>query len=262
MNTVERIEARQTGESTVSERKLEADNISHRFGLTDVLDQVSFTLAAGESAALVGPSGCGKTTLLHIVAGLLQQEKGKIHNQFQQPVVMFQEPRLLPWKRAADNIALGLKARGMARQQRQEQVLKTARQLGLQEGDLEKFPYELSGGMAQRVSLARALVMNPDLLLLDEPFSALDIGLREELQDLLVEHIENKQIAVLIVTHELMEAVRICDEIILLAPNPGRIVYRHQITIPRQERPRDVTFSETARLLQHPLVAATFGVKA
>jgi len=204
---------------------LRIHRLSHRFGITEVLDQVSLMVRAGEVVALVGPSGCGKTTLLHLAAGLLDVIDGRVENGFDGHAVMFQESRLLPWLGALENIAWGLKALGVALEVRLEAAAALGAEAGLSEDDLDKYPHTLSGGMRQRVALARALAVRPRLLLLDEPFSALDMGLRRELQDLLVREIRARHLAVLLVTHDLTEAVRLSHRILVMAPEPGRIVY-------------------------------------
>lgn len=239
---------------------LQIHKLYHRYGLTEVLADVSLSLKAGETLALVGPSGCGKSTLLHIVAGLLKPSEGRIQSGFSRVSCVFQEARLMPWKTAQDNIALGLKALGVPKQQRRRQAAELAGRMGLAAGDLEKFPHELSGGMQSRVSLARALATNPDLLLLDEPFSALDIGLKSELYGLLAEQIHRFDTAVLMITHDLMEAVKLADRILMMAPNPGRLVSEFPVKTPPQERNSTWVYQTTAQLIQNQEVRAGFGL--
>ncbi|NLY58185.1 MAG: ATP-binding cassette domain-containing protein, partial [Gammaproteobacteria bacterium] len=212
--------------------KLHIRHLYHRYGVTEVLTDVGLDLYAGETLALVGPSGCGKSTLLHIVAGLLTPSEVVMQSTFRGMACVFQEPRLMPWKTAADNIALGLKALGVPRAARQRQAAALAERMGLDEDDLHKYPHELSGGMQSRVSLARALAIRPDLLLLDEPFSALDIGLKAELYRQLEEQVQTQGSAVLMITHDLMEAVRLADRILMMVPDPGRIVYECNLQQP------------------------------
>lgn len=241
-------------------KTLQLHQVGHRFALTEVLSSIDLTIAAGESVALVGPSGCGKTTLLNLVAELLTCSDGRIDNGFSSLAYMFQQPRLLPWKSARDNISLGLKARGMGKTERAQRAGTLGLALGLTAHDLDKFPHALSGGMQSRVALARALALEPDLLLLDEPFSALDIGLKAELYTLLLEQVIARGSAVLMITHDLMEAVRLADRIQMMAPQPGRIVREFQLSRPREERDDAWVYHTTAELMQAPEVRAGFGL--
>lgn len=241
---------------------LRVRRLHHAFARHEVLDGVDLDLEAGQIVALVGPSGCGKTTLLHLCAGLLHVREGSIDNGFSSQAFMFQQPRLLPWKTALDNIALGLAAVGMARAERERRARELALRLGLSAVDLDRFPHQLSGGMQSRVSLARALVLEPQLLLLDEPFSALDVGLREELYRLLLAHLAARRMGVLMITHDLMEAVRLSDEILVMAPRPGRIVGRFTLALAPERRDEAWIHRNTARLMQQAVVRASFGLPA
>lgn len=180
-------------------------NISHSFGSRPVLKNMSLTLEPGQRLALMGPSGCGKTTLLRIALGLLKSDEGSVQNTFQKTAAVFQEPRLLPWRTAEENVNLVL-SDGKA-------TLETARdwldRLGLEEAE-KKYPRELSGGMQQRVSLARALAMEGDLLVLDEPFKAMDAERKAQVMAL----VNKTNAAILLVTHEKEEAAALGCEII------------------------------------------------
>lgn len=238
--------------------QLRVRGINKRFGAFTALHDVSLDVAAGELVCLLGPSGCGKTTLLHLCAGLLEVQEGRITQPFAPTAVMFQQPRLLPWMVVLDNIALALKARGMDKRQRHAQARQMALALGLPELSLAQYPAELSGGMQSRVALARALVLAPKLLLMDEPFSALDVGLRYQLHQLLLEQQAASGMAVLLITHDLMEAVRLADDVLVMAPNPGRIVAHYQPPGAALTRSDDLVYRCAAELQQHRLVRAAF----
>ncbi|WP_198930639.1 ABC transporter ATP-binding protein [Rhodoferax antarcticus] len=225
-----------------------------------MLEDIDMTVHEGELVALVGPSGCGKTTLLNLAANLLLPWEGQIASSFARPAMMFQQPRLLPWKRTLDNIALGLKAQGVARTERNAQAAQLAERMGLTADDLTKFPGALSGGMQSRAALARAFAIRPDLLLLDEAFSALDIGLKCELYALLEGERTAHGSAVLMITHDLMEAVRLAELILVMSGSPGRIVATHRIDTPVNMRDEAWVFARTAEFIRWPDIRAAFGL--
>lgn len=235
-------------------------NVRHSYALTEVLGGVGLALSPGRVLALVGPSGCGKTTLLHLGAGLLALQQGDIETGTGPSALMFQQPRLLPWMSTLDNIALGLKAQGAGRAERHQRAQHTALALGLAPAALAQFPAELSGGMQSRASLARALVLEPRLLLMDEPFGALDVGLRSQLHHLLLTRQAAQGMAVLLITHDLMEAVRLADTVLVMAANPGRIVHSHTPPGAALARTDAIVYRDTAELLRVPLVRAAFGL--
>lgn len=233
--------------------------VSHSFGFKEILKDINFELKKGQVISIVGPSGGGKTTLLHLCAKLLTLEEGKIKNSFESSSFAFQEARLLPWKNLLDNICLGLLAKKIQKSKAKVLAKDIAIKFGLQEEDLSKFPKDLSGGMKQRVSFARALVVKPSLLFLDEPFSALDIGLKKELQNLLIEIIEKEKLSILFITHDLMEAIKLSDEILVLKGEPvGHIVKKFTFDKPRSQRDDSFVYEQTAKLLRDEYIIKTF----
>jgi NitT/TauT family transport system ATP-binding protein len=194
----------------------------------EVLRDFVMTIDAGKVYALVGPSGCGKTTLLRIIIGLDRDFEGTISMPENPRIGMvFQEPRLLPWRNVFDNLRLA------APQAADADLVRIARDLGLGE-HLTHFPGELSLGLARRVALARAFAVNPDLLVLDEPFVSLDAVLAERLRDELAALVERTKVTTVIVTHAIEEAVRLADHIILLSGKPTGIVAEFDVKFPRQ----------------------------
>ena len=186
---------------------LKLTNISHSYGDAPVLKDVSLTLNPGQRLALMGPSGVGKTTLLRVALGLLTPDEGNVENRFRKTAAVFQEPRLLPWRTAAENVnlVLGDTAATM------EKALSCLKELGLEEAG-DKYPRELSGGMQQRVALARALAVEGDLLVLDEPFKGLDEALRQRM----LTRIDTEKAAILLVTHDVREAQALNCRIVTL----------------------------------------------
>ncbi|RMI14071.1 ABC transporter ATP-binding protein [Cellulomonas triticagri] len=216
-------------------------------GPRPVLAGLDLEIAAGEVVAVIGPSGCGKSTLLRQVAGLDAPDAGEVllggtpvAPYDARTAVAFQEPRLLPWRTLAHNVALGL-PRGTPRTQAREQVARLLDLVGLS-GSAGLRPRQVSGGMAQRASLARALARRPGVLLLDEPFGALDALTRLRMQDLLLEVHASRPTTVLLVTHDVEEALYLADRVVLLAAldpaAPGAASVRSVITVPG-DRPRD-----------------------
>ena len=184
---------------------LKLTNISHRYEDHRVLNGISLTLHPGQRIALMGPSGCGKTTLLRIAMGLLPPTEGTVENGFQKTSVLFQEPRLLPWRTALENVNLVLEDSNVTK----AQALGFLSQFGLEEA-ADKYPRELSGGMQQRVALARAMAFGGDLLILDEPFKAMDGALRFQV----IAKVAQTKAAILLVTHDEAEATALGCEII------------------------------------------------
>ena len=211
------------------------------------LDQVTLTAAPGEFSCLIGASGCGKSTLLSLVAGLDKPTAGQI-NVGGRVALMFQEPALFPWLTAAGNVELALRARGVGRAERKARAadLLEAVHLG---GFGKKRPHELSGGMRQRVALARALAQDADVLLMDEPFGALDAMTRDLLHDELDRVCASRNLTVLFVTHNVREAVRLGDRVVLLSSRPGRVIADYPVPIQRPRRIDSAPVAELARTI-------------
>ncbi|MGF1764740.1 ABC transporter ATP-binding protein [Aliivibrio kagoshimensis] len=236
---------------------LKISDLTHSFEQKKVLDNINLDLRQGQVIAIVGRSGCGKSTLLNLIANLIELEQGNIVNDFS-TAILFQDTRLLPWKNARENIGWGLKASGIEHKARNDIAHKLAGEVGLNQQDLNKYPHELSGGMKQRVAMARAFAVRPELLLLDEPFSALDIGLKEDLYQHLIAEIEQRNLTVLFITHDLMEAVKLADEILVLSDNPGREAYRYLSDTPRKSRDQDYVYQTAMNLLNVDAVKLAF----
>lgn len=218
-----------------------------------VLKDVSFCVGSGEFVCLVGPSGCGKSTLLRMVAGLDRPTKGDILYKGSavggvnlETALVFQSFALLPWLTVAENVSLGLEARGINREEGLKRATIYIDKVGL-DGFEEAYPRELSGGMKQRVGLARALVVEPKLLLMDEPFSALDAltgeNLREEVLMLWQEEAGSIE-AILMVTHSIEEAVSVADRVIVMSTRPGQVIGEVSIDLPRPRNRRSRKFSQ------------------
>lgn len=235
--------------------------LGHSFGPREIIADISFAVPRGRVGCLIGPSGCGKSTLLSMVGDLAQPARGTIAHDFRHPVFVFQDPCLLPWRDAVDNVAFGLKAQGLGRAARRRRALDLMAEVGLDPADAGKYPHQLSGGMRQRVALARALAVRPDLLLLDEPFSALDVGLRRQMQALVRRLIAEHGLTALLVTHDLAEAVRLADHIVVLSPRPARLAAAHDIARPFSQRDDGFVQAEIGRLLAHPDIAAALAVE-
>ncbi|MFE1872693.1 ABC transporter ATP-binding protein [Streptomyces sp. NPDC059496] len=223
------------------------DHVSKSFGRTGarqpVLDDISIDVSPGEFVTLLGASGCGKSTLLNLVAGLDLPSAGTIDVPGGRPALMFQEHALFPWLTAGENIELALKMRGMAKSARSDEAERLLDLVRLT-GSYGKRVHELSGGMRQRVALARALAQDSRLLLMDEPFAALDAITRDVLHEELTRIWCETNVSVLFVTHNVREAVRLAQRVLLLSSRPGRIVREWQIDIPQPRRIEDSAVAE------------------
>lgn len=232
-----------------------------------VLDAINFNLKEGELVALLGKSGSGKSTLLRIIAGLIAPTQGKVVYRGK-PVtrpepgisMVFQSFALMPWLTVLENVELGLEAQGVGREERRRRAIEAIDIIGL-DGFESAYPKELSGGMRQRVGFARALVVNPDILLMDEPFSALDVLTAENLKSDLLDLWEEKKTntnGILLVTHNIEEAVMLADRIIIFGSDPGHIREELQVTLPQ---PRDQQAPEFLNLVDNIYTLMTTGPK-
>jgi NitT/TauT family transport system ATP-binding protein len=220
------------------------------------LDDISFDVRGGSFTVVVGPSGCGKTSLLNILAGLLESDAGEIlidgkpiHGPGKDRAMVFQTPALLPWRTVLGNVTYGLDLQGYPAQEARATAMKYIHMIGLVDF-IESYPRELSGGMRQRVNLARALATSPDILLMDEPLASLDPQMREMLQVELQRVWMKTHNTTLFVTHLIDEAVFLADEIIVLTARPGRI---KQVLLVNLPRPRPITIKKEAAF--HKIVA-------
>ena len=204
-----------------------------------VLDDFDLSMRPGEFVSLIGPSGCGKTTALRIVAGLLEQSSGTVvvdgkpsNGPSRDKAIVFQHFNLLPWRTAIDNVAYGLELHGIPKAQRMETAREYLDLVGLT-ASASKYPAELSGGMRQRIGIARALAIHPKLLLMDEPFGALDALTREHLQGQLARICVERNLTTLFVTHSIDEAIYLSDRVVVMGVQPGRIIAEFKVTMPK-----------------------------
>ena len=225
----------------------------------EALHDVSITIAPGEFVCLLGPSGCGKSTLLGALAGHLQASAGTIRvdgTPIQGPHpdrgLVFQQHTLFPWKSVLDNVAFGLKMKGVARAERLAQARDLLKLVGL-EGFEQSYPSQLSGGMQQRVEIARVLINHPRVMLMDEPFGALDAQTRLKMQELLLDVWSRVYTTIVFITHDIDEALFLADRIFVMGPRPGRIVEEIQLDFARPRHAELVTSSEFMRLKRHCL---------
>jgi NitT/TauT family transport system ATP-binding protein len=199
------------------------------------LDRISMDIGPGEFVCLVGASGCGKSTLLNLLAGLDRPTSGSLEVNTWRPALMFQEPALFPWLTVERNVELALRLRGIAAPKRRARVADLLRMVHL-DSFADKRPHELSGGMRQRVALARALAQESEVLLMDEPFGALDAMTRDVLHDELERVWRETGLTIVFVTHNVREAVRLGTKVVLLSSRPGRVRETFEVDIPRPRR--------------------------
>jgi NitT/TauT family transport system ATP-binding protein len=218
------------------------EGVGHRYGTVHALERIDLTVAAGEILALIGPSGCGKSTLLGIMGGILQPSEGRVAlrgaprpgslNPF---TYVFQDFALLPWRTVAGNVALALEHRKLSAAERRARIADVLARTGLTDF-ADAYPRQLSGGMRQRVGIARALVVEPEILFMDEPLSALDAQTRELLMEDFLALWDGAKATAVYVTHNLAEAIRLADRVVVLSRRPGRVREIVGIPVPRAER--------------------------
>ena len=234
------------------------EGVSKRFGAVQALVDIDIRVKAGEFLALIGPSGCGKTTLLKCVAGLLPVDAGRIvigkrtvtGPGGRETSLVFQDFALLPWATARENAEFGLLLRGAPAAERSEAARRALAKVGLAGSFEEAYPAQLSGGMQQRVGLARALAANPQVLLMDEPFASIDEQTRRLLQDDLLRMWSEERKTVVLVTHSMEEAIYLSDRVVVLSPRPGKVHRVFDVALPRPRETLDVRASgEFARLV-------------
>ncbi|MBI1201267.1 MAG: ATP-binding cassette domain-containing protein [Rhodopseudomonas sp.] len=245
----------------LTEPAIEFSNVSLRLGGSSIYDNLSFEIGAGEFVCLLGPSGCGKSTALRLIGDLMPWQGGSVRvegmapkNAWQKLAFVFQAPRLLPWKSALDNAAFGLEMRkpevGVA--SRRARAGEELARLGLA-ADAHKMPAMLSGGERQRVAIARALALDPDIVLMDEPFSALDHNTRTRLRRQIVDLWQETRKTVLFVTHDIDEAIYLADRIIVLSKKPT--VVSEVVTV-SAARPRDIEGDAGLKAMRAHLISA------
>ena len=217
---------------------LRFDNVSMHYhskqGETIALQDVNFHVHEGEFVAIIGPSGCGKTTLLSLAAGLLTPTNGKIFNTGVSMGYMLQKDELFPWRTIEKNIFLPLEIKRANTPENRAHAVALAEKYGLGQF-LKKYPSELSGGMRQRAALIRTLAVNPDVLLLDEPFSALDYQTRLSVCDDVYKIIRSEKKTALLITHDISEAISVADKIFVLSKRPAKIIAEHTLQFPENE---------------------------
>lgn len=231
------------------EPALVMSEVGHSYFGRRVLDAIDLTVADGEIVALVGPSGCGKSTLVHIAADVVDPLRGSVRRRYRRHGMVFQDPRLMPWATARENIAYPLAIAGVSRGERRQAAEAAAQRVSLAAEDLDKYPVELSGGMRQRTAIARALIADPDFVYFDEPFTALDVALKRRMQDLVIDASRSARFAALFVTHDLAEATRIAHRIVVLDARGQGVVGEARLPGVPGERDDAMVFALTSGFL-------------
>lgn len=250
-------------EKAVEPGRIDGQQLSIRLGqgaqAFDAVQNLDFNVEPGEFVCILGPSGCGKSTLLGALAGHLRPSAGTLQVDGQtvdgpspERGMVFQHHTLLPWRSVLDNVAFGLKMQGLGKAERRYQASEFLRLVGLQDFAL-RWPNQLSGGMQQRAEIARVLINRPRLLLMDEPFGALDAQTRARMQELLLEIWTRIRTTVVFVTHDIDEALFLADRVLVMSPRPGRFIEDLRLEFPRPRHASLLTSPEFVRLKRHCL---------
>ena len=240
---------------------IELKALSKNFGELKVLDNIDFSVRDGEILAILGTSGCGKSTFLNILSGLLRQDGGSLRiegkaselfSDWKHIAYMFQEDRLLPWRTVKDNVAFGLENTSLDKQAKKARIAEVISLVGLEEF-ADYWPHQISGGMRSRVALARSLVAEPEILLMDEPFSKLDAQTRSQMHDELLRLQELTGMTVVFVTHDVEEAAVLADRVAVFAARPGRVREIVDVNIDRPRLLTDARIAEQVRSLRRKI---------
>jgi sulfonate transport system ATP-binding protein len=235
------------------EAKIRVDKLTKRFGALTVLDEICFEIRAGELVAIVGPTGCGKTTFLNTLSKLMPATSGHILIDGEEAdpkkhdiSYVFQEPTCLPWRTVRDNVAYGMEVKRVPHKERMERTDRIMELVGLS-SCAGLYPNQVSASMIQRIAVSRAFAVEPDLLLMDEPYGQLDVKLRYYLEDELLRLWQKLQSTVLFVTHNIEEAVYVAERILVLSPKPTKVKAEIPVTLPRPRNFLDPEFMEIRR---------------
>ncbi|HEX7056685.1 MAG TPA: ABC transporter ATP-binding protein [Bacilli bacterium] len=245
---------------------LKLEHVSKKFGELEVLHDINLTVPAGQFAALVGPSGCGKSTVIRMLAGLETATTGqvladgvRIDSPNPRRILIFQEHALYPWLTVERNVGFGLELANVAENERERKIGEVLEKVGLS-GFEHYYPSQISGGMKQRASIARALVMDPDVLLLDEPYGALDAITRITMQNELIRLWRGSGKTVVLITHDIDEAVYLADTIYVMSPRPGRIIKTLTVEEPRPRNRNSMEFVNIRKEIMDGLDIGTYSV--
>lgn len=245
---------------------LRLEQVNKMFGSLEVLSNINLTVEKGSFGAIVGPSGCGKSTALRMFAGLEAPTSGQataggipVGEPDPQRVLIFQEHALYPWRTVEANVGFGLELAKVPAKERTARVKEVLEKVGLK-GFQKYYPHQLSGGMKQRASIARALVMNPEVLLLDEPYGALDAITRLTMQNELLKLWRGSGMTVLLITHDIDEAIYLADTVFVMSPRPGRILETLEVDMPRPRNRNGARFAELRQTIMDSLDIGTYTI--